>query len=280
MLDYFESCYESYDYSVTGVVPYTVARSLPSLTKIKKLDFWKQAGLWGKDEITPIFSHTWKTALESANNCYCVKNFVKKGEKSVTYCLNMYPGHHSEHSVYGGYCFLNNGAICAKSLQANGFGNIAILDLDYHVGDGTEDIFREDPTVTTVSIHADTNFDYPFYSSDAGTQYCNRIKNLTFGPNTLFEEYIQLVGSALDFINTNKIDALIIAFGGDTYKNDPDASSSCRCGLDIPDYELIGRHIMENIESDVPIIVTQEGGYNMEHMDKISYSFLKGLTKN
>jgi acetoin utilization deacetylase AcuC-like enzyme len=124
----------------------------------------------------------------------------------------MYPGHHAERSVYGGYCFLNNGAICAKSLQANNFGNIAIL--------------------------------------------------------------------ALEFIDTNKIDALIIAFGGDTYKNNPDASSLCRCGLDIPDYELIGRHIIENIESDIPIIVTQEGSYDMEHMDKISYSFLKGLTKN
>ncbi len=67
-------------------------------------------------------------------NSNIIKNILKY---EVYYCLNMYPGHHASQNTYGGYCFLNNGAICAKRLQKNGYNNIAILDIDYHAGDGT-----------------------------------------------------------------------------------------------------------------------------------------------
>lgn len=285
MIDFLENCYESfrknpdegYDFLENGVVPYTMFKYEPSIELIERLDYWKQAGIWGRDMMTPIFEHTWKTILESANNCYCVKDYIIKNTKQVIYCLNLYPGHHAGRD-YGGYCFVNNGAVCAKNLllSTEEFKKITILDLDYHAGDGTKEIFYNNPDVTTVSIHADVNLDYPFYDCENFTDEVSRFKDINFGPNTNLRDYLDYVRQAFGFINSQDYDAIIIAFGGDTFKNDPDASKSCRCKLDVQDYEEIGKYISISV-GNKPIIITQEGGYNMENIGKIVCSFLKGL---
>lgn len=283
MIDYLQHCYESfkanpdrnYDFLENGVVPYTFNKSIVSDSTIAKLDYWKQAGIWGKDVMSPIFEQTWQTALESANNCYLAKDYVSKSGGEVVYCLNIYPGHHASYNTYGGYCFLNNGAICAKSLQSNGFRKIVILDLDHHAADGTAQIFISDNDVTTVSIHANPELDYPFYEGYIDENTKQNI-NFVFGNNE--QNYLQLVTQAMNIINYQTYDVLIIAFGGDTYKNDPDASDFCKCGLDIEDYYKIGQFIKSQV-TDRPIIVTQEGGYDVTNIHKIVWSFMEGLSQ-
>lgn len=266
------------EYFQDGIVPYTIPHFKPKLEKISALKFWQQLGAYANDTFTPIFEDTWKHALESANNCYQVKNYIRVKTPQTIYCLNLYPGHHAGKSNYGGYCFLNNAAICAKSLLDSSIASkVAILDLDYHAGDGTADIFKEDPRVTTVSIHANTNYDYPFYScqdEDSDDIFYNKF--ISFKPHCTPEQYHKHVGSAIDYICKDMPNVLIIAFGGDTYLNDPDASVNCRCGLDIINYYNIGKQIRAEFR-DIPIVVTQEGGYDMDHIGEICKAFLEGL---
>lgn len=282
LINYLKGCYssfandpyEDYDYKDIGVVPYNFKRN-PDHYALTHLTFWKQSGIWAKDAMTPIFEDTWNVALESANNCYCVRNYITYNQKQTIYCLNMYPGHHAGRKEYGGYCFLNNAAICAQTLHKQTNKHIAILDLDYHAGDGTYNIFDMNETITAVSIHADPSLDYPFYDGYSADNFRN--KNIIFSPNTGVDAYLQLVDQAMEYINEVECAVLIVAFGGDTFKNDPDASIRCRCNLDIPDYELIGKLIRSKIPNK-PIVVTQEGGYDMEHIDQIVHSFLEGLS--
>lgn len=285
MIDYLAHCYQSfandpddgYNYLENGITPYTFLQSHKPIVDLTKLDFWKQAGLFCKDTMTPIFEHTWTTALSSANNSFCVKDYITQNTKQLIYCLNLYPGHHTGYDTYGGYCFLNNGAICVTSLLKNNIAqNVGILDLDYHAGDGTHNIFRDCETVVTVSIHANPVLDYPFYDGYEEEDILKNNKNITFDQNTDIRQYLVLLNDALRFLNKNNLDVLVIAFGGDTYKDDPDASKSCKCLLDIQDYKTIGETIRKQYPN-IPIIVTQEGGYEMSNIDKIVLSFLDGL---
>lgn len=287
MLTYLEKCYESFEdlpddgfdeYLNSGIVPYTIPHFKIRKEKLSKLRLWQQAGAWCNDQITPIFKDTWKMAISSANNCYKVKDYIQIGLSQKIYCLNLNPGHHAGYSNYGGYCFLNNASICAKSLLDSSMcSKVAILDLDYHAGDGTADIFKYDPRVTTVSIHANTDYDYPFYTcddSDSDDVHWNKF--LSFDPKCTPVQYLELVKTAVEYIKRDKPAVLIIAFGGDTYKNDPDASTNCRCSLDFDNYFEIGEFLRTQFD-DIPIVITQEGGYDMENIAGVVISFLKGL---
>lgn len=282
MIDYFINCYKSFlespdpafNYKDDGIIPYSFQTTRVATETIKNLTYWKQSGIWCQDVMTPIFEHTWQTMLESANNCFIAAQCIEFNKRQTIYCLNLYPGHHAKYDTYGGYCFLNNAAICARSLQ-NTYPHlrIGIIDLDHHAGNGTEQIFKDDQNVTTVSIHANPLFDYPYYDGYPTTNTSTNL-NLTFDNGCDVKEYINLLAQAMQFICP--FDVLIIPFGADTYKNDPDASSLCKCGLDIGDYEIIGKFIRKFSE-DKPIIVTQEGGYDVDNVDKIVISLLSGL---
>ena len=287
MINYLKNCFESFDefsdrgfneYFKDGIIPYTIPHYKVNKSKLSRLKYWQQAGAFCNDMITPIFEDTWKNSIESANNCYLVKDYIKVSTFQTIYCLNLYPGHHAGYSNYGGYCFLNNSAICAQTLLMYKICNkIAILDLDHHAGDGTSDIFKNNQFVTTVSIHANTDYDYPYYSSnDENSDEYIRNKFITFEPNCTIEKYREHLRVATDYICQDMPDALIIAFGGDTYKNDPDASIFCKCLLDLPDYEIIGRQIRSTF-GEIPIIITQEGGYSMENIADIIKNFLLGI---
>lgn len=286
MLDYLENCHTSFlqypdklfsDYEHSGIVPYNFTHGIIKLEKIYQLCYWRQSGHWCSDQITPIFADTFETALLSAQNCFNVKNHLSLNTRQTIYCLNVYPGHHAHYNKYGGYCFLNNGAICAKSLLAHTeTKRLAILDLDHHAGDGTADIFKDNPDVITVSIHANTNNEYPYYTCEDETNNDTNNKFISFEQNCGLEKYLKHINDSIDFINRSKIDCLIIAFGADTYKLDPDASDIANCGLEISDYAVISSTIRSNF-FDIPIIVTQEGGYNVTDIDKILKSFLGSL---
>lgn len=108
--------------------------------------------------------------------------------------------------------------------------------------------------------------------------------NIPFGgpriKETHIEQYIQHLAEAMVFLKQHQIDYLIIAFGGDTYKDDPDVSQHSRCGLEVKDYHTIGKYIKLSLacmDKKTKIIITQEGGYDLEHIALIVESFLDGL---
>jgi acetoin utilization deacetylase AcuC-like enzyme len=293
MIDFLQNCFNSWsEYNlscetdttfgnkINGLVPYNLSNNKLSLSK---LNTFRQIGIWSTDLITPIFENSFEQALSSVSNSYVASKYIKQGNNKI-YCLNINPGHHAKSDKYGGYCYLNNAGICAKSLLCDSdlkFNKVAILDLDYHAGDGTSEIFNSDQNVLTISIHINPKYDYPFYSGyefeNTDTNY-----NFTFEPNCSVNDYLNLVEQSMKKIMNFNPDALIIAFGGDTYKNDLDAIETNRTQIDIDDYKKISEKIMSYISlsksnKSIPIIITQEGGYNMEKIGDIVESFLSGF---
>lgn len=290
MIDFLFNCYTSYSKYLQinptdntfgnlteGIVPYNISQSKPN----SKLEYFRQIGLFSNDLITPIFSNTFTQAISSASNGFVVSNFIKQGHTKI-YCAGINPGHHSQTSKYGGYCYLNNVAICAKSLLTDvelNYSKVVILDLDYHAGDGTAQIFESDPNVLTISIHINPLYDYPFYSGYIDENTDTNI-NLIFEPECTIDKYLDLVTKSMEKVNLFNPDALLIAFGGDTYKNDSDAIKTNRTQIDIMDYNKISNMINEMFDKSKPIIITQEGGYNMEKIGQIVKSFLSGFNSS
>ena len=123
----------------------------------------------------------------------------------------------------------------------------------------------------------DPMIDYPFYEGYRDDYKNENILNIPFGPGTGIDQYMVHLTEGIKFLVNHQIDDLVIAFGGDTYLADPDVSEHSKCGLDICDYFTIGRYIESSFARSTKIIVTQEGGYNLEHIDEIVESFLNGL---
>lgn len=278
-LTFLENAYQSYKdhgsrYDFTsdkdgGLVAYKFCKN--SDFRNPKIPYYVQSGIYGDDTYTSIFEHTYQTALISAQNGLEAVRLIKIGEKSIIYCLNIYPGHHATNKSYSGYCFLNNAAICARKLREN-YDRIAILDLDYHHGDGTQQIFKDDLRVMTVSIHGETNDDYPFYTGfpeDVGLDCHNR--NFVLPKGTSGDKYLETFSRALDLIRKFNPRILIIAFGTDTYAQDPEGGFQ----LEMQHYQLLGKMIRDNYTG--PVIVTQEGGYQIEITGRIVKTFLKAM---
>jgi acetoin utilization deacetylase AcuC-like enzyme len=112
---------------------------------------------WG----SPILEGTWQAAYWSVQCALTAADRLLAGEP-VSYALCRPPGHHAAADLYGGFCYLNNAAIAARYLQCSG-ERIAILDVDYHHGNGTQLIFCDDPTVLYCSLHVHPDADYPYY---------------------------------------------------------------------------------------------------------------------
>ena len=119
-----------------------------------------RAGYYMMDLSACIVEGTYLAALASANCALSAANALANGEH-IAFALCRPPGHHAGKDYAGGYCFVNNAAVVANWLSAK--GRVALLDIDYHCGNGTQDIFYERDDVLTISIHADPNFEYPHY---------------------------------------------------------------------------------------------------------------------
>lgn len=268
LLDNYDS---DFDNGNKGIVPYYFTKK-----NIDKMPIWKQVCYYVTDSVTPIYDNTYEILIISANNGYVAASLINSYD--LIYCLNLYPGHHASYNQFGGYCYLNNGAICAKRYkQLNDNAKILILDIDYHAGNGTMDIFYEDPTIYTISVHADPKYDYPnecFEDEKGEKEGYGFNKNVIFPKKVNIEQYLEILDNMTDDIKKFDPELIIIPFGGDTYKEDKDPSKLYGANLNVDDYKKIGNKI-KNLNKK--IIITQEGGYDMENIDKILLSFIEGL---
>jgi acetoin utilization deacetylase AcuC-like enzyme len=276
-LDFLYNCYSSYektpdkDYMTNNqLIPYHFSKSLTK--NIHKLPYWHQMGYYCSDVTTPITKLTYDIALSSCNNCYMAPQYLNNYD--IIYCLNTFPGHHAHRARYGGYCYLNNLAVCSKVLSKK-YTRQSILDIDYHAGDGTCDIFLNDKNIQTISIHADPTYDYPAYSSFEEDNTETNI-NIIFEKKSNIYKYISYLSKAIDKIQEHKPEVLLIALGIDTLNTDPDASKLYGCGLEPKDFAVISSLIKNNLPK-IPIIISQEGGYDLDNIsDSVEY-FINGF---
>ena len=175
-----------------------------------------------------------------------------------------------------GYCYLNNAAIAARAAQARGIQRVAILDVDYHHGNGTQDIFYEDGDVLFASIHADPKTDYPFFWGHAdergegageGTTL-----NLPLPQGTDWQGYAPALDTAVEAVREHAADLLVVSYGADTFAEDP--ISHFR--LLREDYTAMGASIAA---LGLPTLVVMEGGYAVDALGGNVAAFLDGLER-
>ena len=243
---------------------------------------YKLSGWFGTDTMTPIFKDTYQNAMIAAQQAYRAADMaVEAEENSVVYVLACSPGHHANFNEYGGYCFVNNACVAAYRLLELGKTRVAILDIDFHAGQGTASLVITNPKfkgkVMACSIHVDPSVDYPSFEGYEDDYPDNEyVVNVPLNSKAGWEEYQDALETVCDKIKKWAPDGLIIAFGADTYKEDPDASSLGRFSIEMEDYDKMGQTIRSKFAC-IPIIVTQEGGYCMEKVPEIVCRFLKNL---
>jgi acetoin utilization deacetylase AcuC-like enzyme len=232
-------------------------------------------GAYSFDAATPIAAGTWDAAYWAAQSALAALDVLAAGDERLAFALCRPPGHHAGRDYMGGYCYLNNAAIAARRAQALGLGPVAILDIDYHHGNGTQDIFYGDPDVFFASIHADPKTDYPYYwghadETGAGDGTGTTL-NLPLPRGTHGTAYFTALDRALQAIGDWGARLLVLSFGADTHANDPISYFE----LGHQDYRAIGKKIAER---GWPVLVVMEGGYCVEELAPSVEALLAGLT--
>lgn len=227
-----------------------------------------RAGYYLMDLSACIVAGTYAAALSSANCALSAAERVAGGERSA-FALCRPPGHHAGRDYAGGYCFLNNASIAANWLSAK--GNVAILDIDYHCGNGTQDIFYDRADVLTVSIHADPNFEYPYYAGYAGETGTGAglgfHKNFPLAKGSDDAHYLSVLEEALDLIRKFMPQYLVVSAGMDIYTDDPLGTIK----VTTAGIGALGRRIAA---LDLPTVIVMEGGYNNEALGKNIVTYL------
>ena len=237
-------------------------------------DLLRQTGYYCFDAQTPIMHGTYRAALGSAACALTGADLLLSGERAV-YALCRPPGHHAAADKYGGYCYLNNAALAAHRLS--GQGKVAILDVDYHHGNGTQSIFYDSDRVLFISVHADPSYAYPFYSGyrdETGTGAGIGLNhNLPLPSGTSEQEYGIILHEALEQVARFAPAFLVVSLGVDTYALDP-----------LGDFALSGdafRAIGERIASaGFPALLVQEGGYHLEHIGMCVVNVLRAFRRS
>jgi acetoin utilization deacetylase AcuC-like enzyme len=231
-------------------------------------------GAYCFDTATPIVAGTYAAARASVDIALTALDLVVGGER-LAYALCRPPGHHAGRNLLGGYCYFNNAAIVAQRLVTLGAERVAIVDLDYHHGNGTQQIFWERGEVLYVSLHGDPRAAYPYFSGSAAETGMGRgagaTRNLPLPAGTASDAYLDALADALDAVADFDADApLVVSIGFDTFKADP----ICDFGLETETYERIG---VEIARLGRPMIAIQEGGYAVEAIGANAVAFLAGL---
>jgi acetoin utilization deacetylase AcuC-like enzyme len=242
----------------------------------RPLDLSRIDALLGRhsfDASTPITKDTWTTAYASAQSALTALDIVRGGERSA-FALCRPPGHHAGADYCGGYCYLNAAAIAAQAAIDQGARRVAILDIDYHHGNGTQDIFWKRGDVFYASLHADPATDYPFYwghADEVGEDEGRGANlNLPLPQGTSLDAFRRAQGQALDAIARFAPDLLVVSYGADTWEGDPISSFK----LASADYAVLGRDIAA---AGWPSVVVMEGGYAVEALATNVPSFLAGF---
>ncbi len=222
---------------------------------------------------TAITAGSWRAAQASCAVVQTAQRLIADGERAA-FALCRPPGHHAASDLYGGYCFLNNAAVAAQMFLDQGASRIAILDIDFHHGNGTQDIFYQRSDVLFCSLHGQPEDAFPHFlgyadetGSAAGAGYTH---NFPLPPGTAFDRWGDALDVALTRVRAYAPDALVVSLGVDTFKDDPISFFK----LDSPDYLTIGGRIGA---LRCPALFVMEGGYAIDAIGLNTVNVLEGF---
>lgn len=233
-----------------------------------------QMGYYSFDAGTPITAGTWTAARSSADVALTAAKLLAEGTEPAVFALCRPPGHHAAADLYGGYCFLNNAAIAAQFLIDGGAERVAVLDVDYHHGNGTQAIFYDRPDVLFLSLHGDPRDEFPFFlgwadelGAGAGEGYN---KNYPLPGGTGFPDWAKALEDACARLADYAPDVLLVSLGVDTYEADPISKFKLRSD----DFTTYGDRIAK---LRLPTLFVMEGGYAVEQIGINTVNVLQGF---
>ena len=222
---------------------------------------------------TPLTNGTYTAALAAVDTALSTTQLVLDGAKSA-YGLCRPPGHHATSTLYGGYCFFNNAAIAAHHVASTTGTKVSVLDVDYHHGNGTQEIFYARDDVQYVSLHGDPTRAYPYtigYADETGAgRGAGSNLNIPLDERTDDDVYLAALERACNAISSFGPSTLIVSLGLDTYIADP----ICDLAVTTDGFERCGAMVGE---LGLPTVVLQEGGYHIATLGDNVRRWLVGL---
>ncbi len=261
--------------------PLNVERdALPSVWPIRGMrsdplpaNFAARMGLFSFDVGTPLTAGTWQAAWAGAACSVAAAEQILAGAEAA-FALTRPPGHHAGTDFFGGYCFINNAAVAAQTLLDGGIERVAILDVDYHHGNGTQSIFYHRADVLFTSIHGDPATEYPFflgYAEETGEGVgAGYNLNLSLPHGTDFSNWSRALHKALGTVSDFNAQSLVVSLGLDTFEGDP--ISGFR--LKSEDYFVVGEMLAS---LQLPTVFVLEGGYALDAIGENTINVLAGF---
>lgn len=237
------------------------------------LNFIARLGLYSMDNGSPLVAGTWEAAKAGADAAASAAALIGEGAPAV-FCCSRPPGHHAGADFMGGYCFLNNAAVAAQALRKGGASRVAVLDVDYHHGNGTQSIFYGRDDVLFVSLHGDPLTEYPFYLGHADEQGegagLGFNLNLPLPAGCSVANWFGALEQACLRIAAHHSDALVVSLGLDTFADDPISKFS----LQASDFHRLGQRLAA---LGLPTVFVLEGGYAAEALGHNAAQVLEGF---
>jgi acetoin utilization deacetylase AcuC-like enzyme len=229
-------------------------------------------GYYSTDQYSPVGQGTWRTLLSAAGLALQGAEMLMRHETLCAYVLTRPPGNHAGPDFFGSYSYTNHAALAASHLM--GMGQVAVLDIDYHHGNGTQAIFWEEPRVLYTSLHIDPNLDLPYFTGYAhetgGSQAPGSTFNLPLPPGTTSASYLAALEALLRALRAFRPAALVVSLGYNPYQGDPSSSFRIEAGA----YASIGSRIAA---LHLPTLIVQEGGYAVNSLPALSEYFITGF---
>ncbi|MDQ3270653.1 MAG: histone deacetylase family protein [Pseudomonadota bacterium] len=237
------------------------------------LNFIARLGLYSMDNGSPLVAGTWEAAKAGADAAASAAALIGEGAPAV-FCCSRPPGHHAGAGFMGGYCYLNNAAIAAQALRNGGAGRVAVLDVDYHHGNGTQSIFYRRNDVFFASLHGDPLTEYPFFLGHADEE--GEGEGLGFNLNLPLPagcsaaDWFDALEQACLRVAAHRSDALVVSLGLDTFAGDPISKFSLQAG----DFRRLGQRLAA---LGLPTVFVLEGGYAAQALGHNAAQVLEGF---
>ena len=244
-------------------------RRMPGVRCPRNID--GKAGYYALAAETSITEGTWDAARKSCSSAQCAQRHAAAEGHAFALCRP--PGHHAMKDMYGGYCFVNNAAVAAQMFIEDGASRVAVLDVDFHHGNGTQDIFYDRGDVLFASLHGHPEDAFPYfmgYADERGVgegEDCNI--NLPMRPGTGYGGWSEALDHAVSSIRAFGAEALVVSLGVDAYKHDPISFFQ----LETEDFVNCGQRVAKIAG---PTVIVMEGGYALEEIGVNTVGFLEG----
>ena len=232
-----------------------------------------RAGRWALDTSSYIVAGTYAAARSAVDVALTTVDLVLDGGEHAAYGLCRPPGHHAARSMYGGFCYFNNAAIAADEIARRTGEHVSILDVDYHHGNGTEQIFWRRGDVLYVSLHADPDREYPYFlgwadeTGEGDGEGANL--NIPLPADLSDDDYLAALDRGLERIAAEPGSVIVVSLGFDTYGKDPIGDFA----LTTPVYHEVGRR---TAAVGKRLVILQEGGYYLPALGENARSWLRG----